>query len=643
MKKLILLTISIVCIGLQAQNNYKPEELKGFDAKAAWEIVTKKAHNPREKQEIFGSLKLRYVQHQRALKNPVVKNNSNLRGDNNHISPYSTYCPNVGFENFNFSNWVGNTWTNSNYNDWTTVTPTWSLGIETMGNNTPVQAYYSGLVSPYQNRFTIMTIPQTINNPPNNIIGWDSIAINPITHLSDIPFISPLSHGSTVRIGNANTGAETEELSYSIAVGAQNSQFTFSYAVVLNSGGHIPSEQPFFNISITDQSGNQIPGCGSFHVDATSAATDPSFNHAVYYDAVAGQWTSSSFDTTYYKKWTTAGVDLTAYIGQTVTITFRTADCSQGGHFGYAYVDASCSASQMQVSMCPSVSTQQIIGPQGYASYQWYGPNSSTTAIAAPQGTKDTLLIQNGNIGDIYYLKAVAANGCIITLNATLQNSQIGVAYTNSTPSCPGGNNGTASVVPTGDPSGNYTYTWLNSSGQNVGSTQQITGLATGVYSVHIASTNVSCGGFDTTVTVNIAPPITLSQTKNFCGNAAYLTTPVGSTNIQWYGVSGVLVPAPQGANDTLLATATVNNQIYTVTYTNNGCRDSTLIKLTYSSSGNLSHSSIQNVCAGATNGQATINLTTTASPPYNYTITASNNYVNSQTNLNNTSINLTV
>ena len=611
------------------QPHYTDADLAGFDSNEAWRIASQKTQNPQAQQEIFESLKSRYV----ASKHHFITNNSsqtNLRGQNPVNSPYSAYCPNVGFEDFNFSNWTGGTWSNSTYADWPTVTPAWTPGIPTLGNNTPAQAVYGGFTSPTPNRFTVMTIAPSVNNPPNTTIGWDSIAINPITHLSDIPFVSPFSNGSTVRIGNANTGAETEELTYSMAVSTQNSQFTFSYALVLNSGSHLPTEQPFFNITILDQSGNPIPGCGSYNVDASGAANDPSFTYAAYYDTFSNAW-EVGFDTVYYKKWTTVGVDLTAYASQTVQIIFRTADCSLGGHFGYAYIDASCTPAVALVNMCSGISTQQVIGPTGYVSYQWFGPNSSTTAIPAAQGgTSDTLIVQNGNVGDTYYVQAVSANGCTTTMQAVLQYSQIGILYTNSTPSCPGGNSGTASVTGTGSPTGLYTYNWLNSLGQNVGNTQQVTGLAPGTYSVHIASTAASCGSHDTTVVVGFAPPVMLSQTKNFCGSAAYLTAPAGSAGIQWYLPGGVLVPAPQGTNDTLLAIGAANGQVYAVTYNNGGCADSMLITLTQVSGGTLSHSGLTNVCVGASNGQATVNLSTTALPPYDYSIVGpafSNNY----------------
>jgi len=393
-----------------------------------------------------------------------------------------------------------------------------------------------------------------------------------------------------------------------------------------------------------DQSGNPIPGCGQYQVDATLVSTDPTFHRASSYSSFNSTWTdgytapgvpNTAWNTDiYYKKWTTVGVDLTPYVGTNVTITFQTADCIFGGHWGYAYIDASCSPATAVVNMCQNVNTEQVIGPAGYVSYQWYGPNGNAAPIPAPQGTSDTLVVQNGNLGDTYTVTAVSANGCTTSMQAVLQYSQINVLYTNTTPSCPGGFSGTAAVTGTGSPTGLYTYNWLNSSGQSVGTTQQVTGLAPGTYSVHLASSAASCGSHDTTVVVGFAPPVISTQTKNFCGSAAYLIVPAGSSNIQWYTPGGIAVSVAQGgAKDTLLAVGASNNQVYAVTYISSGCKDSLRITLTQVPGGTLSHSVTQNVCSNNTygqynqpsTGQATINLSTTAVPPYSYSIVGPN------------------
>lgn len=665
-KKLYFFTFILTCFSLFSQHKpvqnksaYKPEDLKGFDPKAAWNKAQQRSQKPFEQKEYFNSLQRQYAEaHKNKSGAPVIQSKLpyNYSYDANanrtiiNLSPYSSYCPNADFSSMNFSNWTGGTYNNSAGLNWNTFTPAWTPGIVSFGLNTPAQPQSGFGINPTV-RHTILTIPPTVNNPPANCIGWDSITINYPSHISDIPFVPPTGGGVTCRLGNANPNYETEELSYVMNVTNQNSQFTYAYAVVLYDGGHAAGEQPFFKVTMTDQSGNPIAGCGQYQVDATLVSTDPTFHRASYYDTFSSAWVDgytapgvtdpSWYYDIYYKNWTMVGVDLTAYIGQNVTITFQTADCIYGGHWGYAYIDASCSPAVAVVNMCQNVNTQQVIGPTGYVSYQWYGPNSSTNAIPAPQGTQDTLTVTNGNLGDVYYVTAVSANGCTATMQAILQYSQIGVLFTNSTPSCPGGNSGTAAVTASGSPTGNYTYNWVNSAGQNVGSTQQVTGLSPGTYTVHIASTTPSCGSHDTIVTVGIAPAFVQTQTANFCGNATYLHVPAGSTNIQWYGPGGVAIPAPQGTKDTLLATGTANNQIYVATYINGGCVDSLLITLTQIPGGTLSHTNVTDICVGATNGQATVNLSTTASPPYSYSITGPG-FSNSFPSISNTSIPLT-
>lgn len=635
MKKRIL-SVFLVAIGttLLAQINpgINSGASKGFDKQAAWQEAQRRSSKPAEQKEVFESLLKKYIRDHQQQGTQVISANQNYGYSSSanktiiNLTPQNAYCQNLDFSNTNFTNWTGGIYTNSAGQLWNSFTPAWTAGIYTYGNNTPAQPAVSWAApTPRQNRHTIMTIPPTVNNPPANCIGWDSIAVN-MNHVSDIPFVPPFASGVTCRLGNANNDYETEHLVYTMNVSAQNSQLTYNYAVVLYDGSHLLGEQPFFKVTMTDQNGNPITGCGQYQVDASAVATDTSFHRASMYSG--GTWTDGYLPGTttpnpnwwyyiYYKKWTTVGVDLTAYIGQNVTIEFQTGDCIYGGHWGYAYIDANCGPTQVPVNMCAGNTVQQLLGPAGYISYQWYGPNSQTNAIPAPNGTNDTLVVNNGNVGDTYYLTAISANGCTTYVQATLQFSSVSVQLTNSTPSCPGGFSGTAAVVPIGSP-GPYSYVWTNSSGTPVGNTNPCTGLSPGTYSVHVTAPN--CGAFDTSVTVGIAPPILYTGTQNFCGSAAYLSIPAGSTNIQWYNTGGSAIPG--ATNDTLLVTNASNGQVYAVVYTNSGCIDSMRITLTQVPGGTLSHSGIQNVCVGASNGSAVVNLNTTLPAPYNYTFT---------------------
>ncbi len=637
-KSFLSLLLAIFSYVLVAQNHptYTAKDIDGFDKAAAWKEAQARSQKPAEQKEVFESLIKKFIQGKQSG-TQVINSTQNfgLSYDASanktiiNLTPSNAYCPNADFGNANFSNWQGDTYTNSLGTLWSSFTPAWVPGIVTMGNNNPAQPAVSWSAgTPKPNRHTIMSIPPTVNNPPAGCVGWDSIAVN-MNHLSDIPFVPSYASGVTCRLGNANNDYETERLVYTMNVGIQNSQFTYYYAVVLYDGGHAIGEQPFFKVTMRDQSGNIIAGCGQYQIDASTVGTDTSFHRASQYSSFNNTWTDgylaggapnpSWWYSVYYKKWTTVGVDLTAYIGQNVTVEFQTGDCIYGGHWGYAYIDANCGPTQIPVNMCAGNTVQQLLGPPGYISYQWYGPNSTTLAIAAPNGVNDTLFVNNGNVGDTYYLTAISANGCTTYVQATLQFSSVGISLTNSTPSCPGGSSGTAAVVPIGSP-GPYSYTWQNSASVFVGNTNPCTGLAPGTYSVHVTAPN--CGAYDTTVVVGIAPPITQSATKNFCGSAAYLVVPAaGATNIQWYNSSGVAIPGSQGSNDTLLVANATNGQVYAVTYISSGCIDSLRITLTQVPGGTLGHT-ISNTCIGLTTGAATVTLNTAQPAPYNYSMT---------------------
>lgn len=145
--------------------------------------------------------------------------------------------------------------------------------------------------------------------------------------------------GSTgaVRVGNAVNGNGCELLSKTFVVTPALSTITFWYAVVLQDPGHPLSDQPFFWVRVTDASGNIVPGAfdfgrGSDKLVAESPLTNPFFQMTKGKD---GQ-------RIVYKDWSCAQINLSTQVGKQVTIEFVTADCGQGGHWGYAYIDNFC-------------------------------------------------------------------------------------------------------------------------------------------------------------------------------------------------------------------------------------------------------------------------------------------------------------
>jgi gliding motility-associated-like protein len=83
-------------------------------------------------------------------------------------------------------------------------------------------------------------------------------------------------------------------------------------------------------------------------------------------------------------------VPLKHYIGQCVTVVFEVADCSRGAHFGYAYVDASCSPLSTINSSQYFCGQKNInlTGPPGESEYKWTGPKGGIISRDTLQSIK---------------------------------------------------------------------------------------------------------------------------------------------------------------------------------------------------------------------------------------------------------------
>lgn len=130
---------------------------------------------------------------------------------------------------------------------------------------------------------------------------------------------------------NAWPGYGIDKLSMEIEVTAENSFFSFWYAVVLqNPDGHT-NLQPFFHVQANTNSDMDL-------VDEFCIVSSP--------DDQFFQSTTSickfSNEPIRYRDWDCYTLDLQSAIGQTVTIDFIAADCGAGAHWGYVYLDDLC-------------------------------------------------------------------------------------------------------------------------------------------------------------------------------------------------------------------------------------------------------------------------------------------------------------
>jgi len=246
---------------------------------------------------------------------------------------YSQTCPpNLDFEQGNFSNWecfTGFTRVDSGKNK-IVLTPS----------------------APIPGRHDIITANSAVKT---DVYGG-------------FPTLCPYGGDYSVKLGNSSTGSQAEALSYTFVVPTTVDTFTFTYfyAVVFEDPNHLLPQQPRFFVTAYDVASGDLINCASF--DYVSNGSIPGFKK------------SPINQTVLYKEWTPASLQFAGLAGRAVRLEFRTADCTLGGHFGYAYVDvaSACSNILATAPYCIETNSLTLNAPYGFQSYTWYNSNFTT-------------------------------------------------------------------------------------------------------------------------------------------------------------------------------------------------------------------------------------------------------------------------
>ena len=474
----------------------------------------------------------------------------------------------------------------------------------TLSGNYANNAGYNcaNLGTPYNlgaNEFAIVSTPLTYNSSSG---GCSFI-------LGSSPF-----GGTRVAKLNDNTfNYARNKIATTFTVTAANTLFQFAFAGYYENPGHLCCDQPGLYLRVLNAcSGNTVASCSSMSLAANCGT-------------VANVSFTNCGSNGVMSNWQVKAIDLTPYIGGCVTIEAWTADCNFGGHYGTTFFDAMCGGQLIgqglggisggpipgPVSFCSGSGVATIAAPLGYSSYQWYGPGG---IITTPSGTTAVLTVTAPVPGQTYTVQLVSQGGCQLMSINTLNTSTVSIAGIGSSPSCPLGSSGSATVQGNGSGAG-YTYTWTNSTNSVVGTQSVAVGLPAGIYSVTIAGLGASmCGFATTTVSIGTATPATQNLYKPFCNGQAYLNT-IGGSNFQWYN-GNTAITGSLGIAPNYTVTNPFNGAVYNLIYINaQNCLSNVSFTLITSAPGSMAVASTS-VCLGLNNGTGTISLTPAAGAP---------------------------
>ena len=188
----------------------------------------------------------------------------------------------------------------------------------------------------------------------------------------------PKDEIASVRIGNWDVGSEAEMIEYDYPVDLENTAvLLLQYAVVLQDPNHVMENNPRFTLRVIDEEGYDLSeyGCATADfIPGTNTDDD----------------TWETIDSLVWRDWSTMGVNLAEYQGQTLKIQLTSKDCSQSAHFGYAYFALGCSDGQIRALSCGTGDENKFEAPPGFR-YRWYRDGtpdvtySTRQQIAVPQ------------------------------------------------------------------------------------------------------------------------------------------------------------------------------------------------------------------------------------------------------------------
>ena len=206
----------------------------------------------------------------------------------------------------------------------------------------------------------------------------------------------------SVRLGNWEAGSQAEGIVYDYYVDYSTEILLLRYAFVLEMPGHGPMDDPYFKLEILDENYNVLnPNCISFDFTPENRDID---------------WFVS--DGYVWKDWSSVGVNLSEYRGQTIKIRLVTRDCTRDAHAGYAYFTIDCMNSKLNVKGCADDISFEFEAPEGFR-YTWTRGYERDVVVSTAQK-----LSVPANDTAIYYCQVdyLDTEGCGFELSAPVRH-----------------------------------------------------------------------------------------------------------------------------------------------------------------------------------------------------------------------------
>jgi len=274
---------------------------------------------------------------------------------------------------------------------------------------------YTGYITPTTGVIQLSPSPPTFNRHVIYATG----AGDGNDFWGGFPKNCPNGSNYSMRLGNEMTQSGAEKISYTFTIPSNQNNFSlvYNYAVVFQDPGHLQEQQPRLSIEVLNVTDNIVDPCSSF--DFVVNGSMPGFKtSSVQQNNIPVR----------YKDWSAAFINLDGNAGKTFKISFTTTDCSQGGHFGYAYIDinTNCTSTPLGSVFCPDDKFVNLTAPPGFQSYKWFNTNNTTL------GTQQSLhLDPPPHAGDTVYVEfsPYSGYGCVDTLTAYLSDTLSVIAH----------------------------------------------------------------------------------------------------------------------------------------------------------------------------------------------------------------------